>query len=358
MKIAINGFGRIGRTTLKTIISPHDWGRIRLNKKFKRDAIEVVAINNLGGLDETSAYLFKHDSVYGTYPDQVQLVKNGTHLRVGSREIPFYAEADPSNLPWGELDIDIVLECTGAFTEFSKAEAHIKAGAKRVIISANGKGAGTSIVIGTDSYKDWKEQKEKPQVIANCSCTTNCAGPLMQLLHSHYQILKAQLITVHAITSTQSLLDNKMKDLRGSRSAFASIIPQSTGAAKAVERIIPDLKGKVSGSAFRVPVINGSVLEVVAQVSKETTAEEINNMLINESENEYLGIIECYPDGLVSSDIIGLPISTIIDLPLTEVLDLPNVKDENLVKVVAWYDNEYAYTCRLVELAQKVGETF
>ncbi len=353
MRIAINGFGRIGRTALKVILARQRWGRVEIDPVLEHDKFEVVAINTREGLDETTAYLFKYDSVYGTYPDEVKVLDQGQILQIGEKKIPFLSESDPTQLPWAELDVDVVLECTGVFTEFSKAAQHLNAGAKRVIISANGKGEGTFVVLGTPAYQEWRREK-KAAVVSNCSCTTNCAAPLIAVLHQHLEVLKGQMITVHAVTSTQSLVDSNNKNLRRSRAAFASIIPQPTGAAKAVTKVIPDLAGKLSGSAFRVPVICGSVLEVVLQVKKETSAEEINQILRQAAAGEWRHIIKVHEEGLVSSDIIGQPISTIVDLPLTEVLDLPGVVDENLVKVVAWYDNEYGYCCRLVRLAQEM----
>lgn len=355
IKIAINGCGRIGRIVFKAITSKQDWGRVQLSPRIDRGSLEVVALNNLGGIDDSLAHLFKYDSVYGTYPGEVRAGDNGKSLFFDGREYPFFNGADPEQLPWGELEVDVVLECTGAFTDFQKARAHIRAGAKRVVITANGKGEGLTLVLGTDSIKVLDQGVDDPvqlEVVAGTSCTTNCAGPVVQLLHDHLTVLKAQMVTVHAVTSTQSLVDVVNKNMRRSRAAYASIVPQSTGAAEAVTKAIPDLDGRISGAAYRVPVLCGSVLEVVAQVQKETTVEEVNSIFKTAAQGDLGGIIEVSEDGLVSSDIIGNPVASVVDLALTEVIDLPGVKDENMVKVVAWYDNEYGAVCRYVELAQ------
>ncbi|OQX51194.1 hypothetical protein B5M47_01405 [candidate division CPR3 bacterium 4484_211] len=354
MRLAINGFGRIGRTVLKVILSRGAWGRVRVSSRINHDRLELAAINSRSGLNETVPYLFKYDTVYGSYPAEVGISPDGGSLRIDGRDYLFLAESDPGKLPWKNLGVDVVLECTGAFTEFNKAQAHLRAGAKKVIISANGKGEGLTLVQGTKAFEKFLSQKDNYRVISNASCTTNCASPIIQLLHDHFHVLKAQMITVHAVTSTQSLVDDANKNLRRSRAAFQSIIPQPTGAAVAVTRVIPELEGRVSGSAFRVPVICGSVLEIVAQIEKETTAEEVNQVFKTAAAGELKGIIAVSDGGLVSSDVIGSPASATVDLPLTEVLDLPHVVDENLIKVVAWYDNEYGYACRLVELAQAV----
>lgn len=355
MRVAINGFGRIGRTLFKTLVSSRDWGRIRVNPRLERGHFEVVALNNKGGLDEETAYLLKYDSVYGTYPEEVSIGEDGAYLVVGGQKYPYFDETDPAKLPWDDFDVDVVFECTGVFTHFQKAAAHLEAGAKRVVISANAKGEGPTLVLGTDSMEQAKKMADDELAVVSCgSCTTNAAAPVIQLLHRELEVLKAQMATVHAVTSTQSIIDTVNKNKRRSRAAYASIIPQPTGAAVAVTRVVPDLKGRISGSAFRVPVICGSVVEIVAQVAQETDAEKVNDIFREAADGEYQGIVEANDDELVSSDVIGRDVSSIVDLPLTEVLDLPEVKDENLVKVIVWYDNEYGYTCRLAELAQEL----
>lgn len=335
MKLAINGFGRIGRQVLRILSDSKE--------------TEVVAINDLTD-PETLSYLFRHDSVYRTYSGEVELA--GGSLKVGRQTVRLLAEPDPKKLPWGDLKVDVVVESTGRFTRRADAAAHLAAGARKVLISANSADADLSVVWGVnvDRY-----DPATHQVIANCSCTTNCAAPVMMVLQENFEVLKAQMITVHAVTSTQSLVDSPSKNLRRSRAAYVSIVPQETGAAVAVERVLPDLAGRISGSAFRVPVICGSVLEVVAQVGRETSAEEINARFTEVANSRLQGILTVSEGGLVSSDIIGNSHSAIVDLPLTEVLDLPGVRDENLIKVVAWYDNEWGYSQRLVAVAERIG---
>jgi len=337
IKIAINGFGRIGRPTLKRILKNHP-------------DLDIVAINDLTD-PETLAHLLKYDSVYGTYEKEVKGGKD--FLLVNGKKVKVFSEPDPEKLPWKDLGVDVVIESTGRFTDREGASKHLKAGAKKVIISANSKDADVSLVLGVNHHQ---YDPLKHHLIANCSCTTNCAAPVIKVLHENFGVLKAQMLTVHAVTATQSLVDGPKKDLRKGRAAFANIIPAETGADKAVVRVIPELEGRISGSAFRVPILCGSVLEVVAQVEKETTAEEINEAFKKEAEKELKGLLSVSEIYLVSSDIVGSSFSGIVDLSLTEVLDLPEIKDENLIKVVAWYDNEYAYGCRLAELAEYVGK--
>ena len=337
IKIAINGFGRIGRAALKRILDCHP-------------TLDLIAINDLADINSL-AYLLKHDSVYGIYSREVK-TKEG-FFYVDGKEIKVFSELDPKKLPWKKLKVDIVLECTGHFTDLAGAQKHIKAGAKKVIISANSKAETIPhFVLGVNESK---YDSQKHDVVANCSCTTNCAVPVIKILHDNFNILKAQMMTIHAVTSTQNLVDGSNKDWRRGRAAFSNIVPTSTGAAKAVIRVLPGLQGKISGSAFRVPVICGSVLEIIAQVEKETTVEEINKVFIKQAQTGLKGILAVSEDALVSSDIIGTDFSAIVDLSLIEVLDLPGIKDENLIKVLAWYDNEWAYACRLAELAEYIG---
>ena len=344
VKIAINGFGRIGRLALRRILSHHP-------------DIQVLAINDLADL-KTIAYLLKHDSVYGDFEKEISLGKEANAGAIGSlliegSQILVFGESNPLNLPWAELKIDLVIESTGRFTSKKDASQHLKAGAKKVIISANSKDADLSVVLGVNE-KNYDPKKHG--VVANCSCTTNCAAPVMKVLDENFGVEKAQLMTVHAVTASQSLIDQPKKDLREGRAAFSNIVPDSTGAAEAVSRVLPNLEKKISGSAFRVPVLAGSVLEVVAQVEKETSVEEINKAFTEAAKGSLKGILEVSEEPLVSSDIIGTSFSAIIDLPLTEVMDVPDIKDKNLVKIVAWYDNEYGYACRLTELAEFIGK--
>jgi len=322
IKIAINGFGRIGRAAFKRIINNHP-------------DLEVAAINDLTDI-KTLKHLLKYDSVYGVYNKEI------------GKNIKILAEPDPAKLPWKNLGVDIVLECTGYFADLQGAKKHIQAGAKKVIISANAKNEDVPHFVLGVNEQDY--EPEKHNIIANCSCTTNCAVPIVKILNDNFGVLKAQMATIHAVTSTQNLVDGPHKDLRRARSAIINIIPTTTGAAKAVIRVLPELKGKISGSAFRVPVLCGSILEIIAQVEKETTAEKINQVFKKESSGRLKGILEASDRPLVSSDIIGTTVSAIVDLALTEVLE------KNFIKVIAWYDNEWAYACRLAELAGFIGQ--
>jgi len=320
MKIAINGLGRIGRATLKVAV--------------ERPKVEVVAVNDLADL-ETLKYLLKYDSVYG---------KSDGADELGS-SIKFFCEKDPEKLPWADLDVDVVIESTGFFADKTGAMKHLAAGAKRVIISANSADADLSVVIGVNHNQYDPHQHN---ILANCSCTTNCAAPVMKILNDNFTIRKAYMTTVHAVTSTQNLVDGPNEKPRRGRAAFASIIPTTTGAAEAVVRVLPELKDRITGSAFRVPVLCGSVLEVVAHIADEISAEKINKVFKNASEKDFKGVVEVNGEGLVSADIPGTTASAIIDLPLTEVLG-------NFVRVVAWYDNEYAYAVRLIDLVEFVS---
>ena len=342
-KVAINGFGRIGRLALRRILENHP-------------DLEVVAVNDLGDL-ETTAYLLKHDSVYGDMDKEISLRKGikgaiGA-LSINNKSILVFNESDPLRLPWEELGIQVVIESSGRFTARKEAKKHLEAGAKKVIISANSKDVDVSIVLGVNE-KDYDSKKH--EIISNCSCTTNCASPVMKVLDKSFGVEKAQLTTIHAVTSSQSLVDGSKKDKREGRAAFSNIIPAGTGASDAVARVLPELEGKISGSALRVPVLCGSVLEVVAQIKKETSVDEVNKVFEKASQNELKGILEVSRENLVSSDIIGTSFSAIVDLPLTEVINLANVKDQNLIKVVAWYDNEWGYSCRLAELTEYIGK--
>ncbi|MBL7156225.1 MAG: type I glyceraldehyde-3-phosphate dehydrogenase [Candidatus Pacebacteria bacterium] len=337
IKIAINGFGRIGRAAFRRILN-------------NNSDLKIVGINDLSEIDSL-AYLLKRDSVYDTYEKEVK-IKEG-FFYINNQKIQIFAESNPEKLPWKKLDVDVILECTGRFTDLKGAKKHIKAGAKKVIISANSKDKEIPhFVLGANQEKyDFK----KDNIIANCSCTTNCAAPIMRILHKNFEVLKAQMTTIHAVTSTQNLVDGPNKDWRRGRAGFSNIVPTTTGAAKAVIKVIPELKGRISGSAFRVPVICGSILEIIAQIKNETSAEDINKIFIRQAQKGLKGILAVSEEALVSSDIIGTDFSGIIDLCLTEVLELPGVPDENLIKIVAWYDNEWAYACRLVELAEYIG---
>ncbi|OHA61939.1 MAG: type I glyceraldehyde-3-phosphate dehydrogenase [Candidatus Wildermuthbacteria bacterium GWA2_46_15] len=342
VKIAINGFGRIGRLTLRRILENHP-------------DLEVVAINDLTD-SQTLAYLLKHDSVYGTWGKEVSPGGGDQgstgKIMVDGKSILVFAEQNILVLPWEKLGIDIVIESTGRFTKRGEAAKHLEAGAKKVVISANAKDADISLVLGVNENQ---YDPAKHDVISNCSCTTNCAAPTLKVLHDSLGVEKAIMTTIHAVTQTQSLVDGPKTDLREGRAAFQNVIPAGTGASEAIARILPQLEGKISGSAYRVPVISGSVLEIVAQIKKETSVDEINRIFEQAAKNEMKGALAVSHEELVSSDIVGRPEAAIIDLPLTEVINLPKTKDKNLVKVVAWYDNEWGYSCRLVALTEFIA---
>lgn len=334
IRVAINGFGRIGRVAFK------------IAHQFHGEEMEVMAINDLA-TPAQAAMSLKYDSVYRAFPAEVSSEEGA--LIVDGKKIPLFSQKDPKQLPWKDLGIDVVLECTGVFTNKEGASQHITAGAKTVIISApakDGDPVGT-YVIGVN--QDQLNAKEEP-VISNASCTTNCIAPVMQVLESSFGIEKAMMTTIHAYTADQNLVDGIHKDPRRARSAALNIVPTTTGAAIAATQTIPEIKGKFDGLAFRVPVPVGSVSDITAVLKKEVTKEEVNEALIKASKTPRLkGVLEVTNDPIVSTDIIGRTASSIVDLQLT------NVVGGNLVKVVAWYDNEYGYSHRLVEQAIEVG---
>jgi len=332
VKVAINGFGRIGRPVFKKIIESHP-------------NLEVVAINDLTDA-QTLAYLLKYDSVYGIYQKSVKA--QGDYLLVNGQRFKVFAEKDPLKLPWKELGVDIVLECSGVFTDYEGARKHIEAGAKKVIISAPSKNPEKipEFVLGVNEDK----YDPKYDIVDMGSCTTNCLAPVAKVLHENFKIVKGFMSTIHAYTNDQRVLDLAHKDLRRARAAALNIIPTTTGAARAIGNVIPELKGKLDGMAFRVPVPTVSVLDLVCEVEKSTTKEEVNFVLRKASQSERLsGILGVEDALLVSSDYIGNSFSAIVDSASTMVID-------NLVKVVAWYDNEWAYACRLAEFAEFVGK--
>ncbi|HUW71803.1 MAG TPA: type I glyceraldehyde-3-phosphate dehydrogenase [Candidatus Humimicrobiaceae bacterium] len=338
IKIAINGFGRIGRPTFRRIVDNHP-------------NLEVAAINDLTD-PETLAHLLKYDSVYGVYRKTVKAVDSELLIDGTSKgkRVKVLAEKDPANLPWKEMDIDIVLECTGAFTNYDKAEAHLKAGAKKVIISAPSKDPEkiASYILGVNEEKF---DAKKDEIVDMGSCTTNCLAPIAKVLHDNFKIVKGFMTTIHSYTNDQKILDLPHKDLRRARAAALNIIPTSTGAAKALGRVLPELAGKLDGIAIRVPTPTVSVVDLVCQVEKKTTAEEVNFTLKKASQNAKLkGILGIEDALLVSSDYIGNSYSAIVDAENTKVLE------DNLVKILGWYDNEWAYACRLAEFAEFVGK--
>jgi len=329
INVAINGFGRIGRSTFRVL--------------YDRPEINIVAINDLVD-PHTIAYLLKYDSIFGLFADEVKY--DNENLVVHGKKIKVLSETDNSKLPWKELGIDLVLESTGKFTNSEKLTNHIIAGAKKVVLSAPPKDSGIkTIVIGINDH----ELKAEDNIISNASCTTNCLAPLVKVLDEIGGIERGFATTVHAYTSDQRLVDAPHKDLRRARAAGINIIPTSTGAAKATALIFPHLKGKLNGSAYRVPVIDGSVVDFIVTLKNKLTKEQINEAFLKASNNELNGILQYCNEEIVSSDIIRSSYSSIFDSQLTDV-------NENLVKVVAWYDNESGYSHRLADLIVKMGK--
>lgn len=330
-KVAINGFGRIGRNALKILMD--------------RDDAEVVAINDITDA-KTLAHLLKYDSSYGTYSKDVTAKDNS--IVVDGKEIPIYAEKEPANLPWKDLGVDVVIESTGFFTNPEDARAHIKAGAKRVVISAPAKGEGAkTVVLGVNE----EVIDSDDEILSNASCTTNCIAPIMKVLEDEFGIEKAMMTTVHSYTGSQRILDAPAKDLREARSAAENIVPTTTGASKAAAKTIPSLKDKFNGLSVRVPTPVVSLSDITALIKRDTTKEELQDLFRKASKEEYYdGIIGISEEELVSSDFIGDPHSCIVDLPLIDVVD------GNMIKVVAWYDNEWGYSNRLVELTVGFGK--
>jgi len=331
VKVAINGFGRIGRNALKILLDRHD--------------VQVVAINDITDAN-TLAHLLKYDSSYGTYEKKVNATENS--IIINTREIPVFAEKDPANLPWKKLDVDVVIESTGLFTKPEDAKAHIKAGAKKVVISAPAKGEGAkTVVLGVNE----EVVEDSDVILSNASCTTNCIAPIMKILEDEYGIEKAMMTTVHSYTASQRVLDAPAKDLREGRTAAANIIPTTTGASKAAALTVPSLKDKFAGLSIRVPTPVVSLSDITALLKVDTTKEELTRLFKKAAKEPYYeGILDVSDEELVSSDFIGDPHSCIVDLPLIDVVG------GNLIKIVAWYDNEWGYSNRLVELAVDFGK--
>jgi len=325
-KVGINGFGRIGRLALKAIIQ-------RCGGKA-----EVAAVNDLTDA-KTNAHLFKYDSNYGIYPGHVEAKDDS--IVVDGKRIKVLAERDPAKIPWRDYGVDIVIESTGLFTQASKAAAHLQGGAKKVIISAPAQEEDISIVLGVN---EGQYDPAKHRIISNGSCTTNCIAPVVKVLHQNFGIVHGLMTTVHAYTNDQKILDMFHRDLRRARSAGTNIIPTTTGAAKVVGVVIPELQGKLHGIALRVPTPVVSVVDFVADLKRKASAEEINGAFRKAADGELKGILEYCEEPLVSSDFKGNPASAIFDALSTMVID------GNLVKVLAWYDNEWGYSCRLADL--------
>jgi glyceraldehyde 3-phosphate dehydrogenase len=329
MKIAINGFGRIGRCTLKSAI------------KNNLD-VDFVAINDLTGT-RTLAHLFKYDSAYGVFDGTVEAKEDS--IIVNGKEIKVFSKKDPEELPWGKLNVDVVLECTGIFRDELGASKHIKAGAKKVIISAPAKEDTIPSYIMGINETEYKGES----IIDMGSCTTNCLAPIVKILENEFGIEKGFMTTVHSYTNDQNILDLPHKDLRRARSAAENIIPTTTGAARAIGKIIPSVKGKMDGIAVRVPTPVVSLVDLTCELKKEVTAEEVNEAMRKYSDKGSMkGIFFVEDNPLVSSDFIGNPFSSILDSEYTKA-------DGKLIKVLAWYDNEWAYSLRMVELAKIIG---
>ncbi len=331
-RVGINGFGRIGRQVLRATLERHP------------DELEVVAVNDLAA-PQANAHLFKYDSNYGRYPGTVQAVDGG--IEVDGRLIQSLSERNPADLPWGDLGVDIVIESTGIFTQREKAAGHIEAGAKKVIISAPATGEDKTLVLGVnaDEY-----DPDAHHVLSNASCTTNCVAQLIKVLNDEFGIQHGLMTTVHAYTNDQQILDQVHSDMRRARAAASNIIPTSTGAAKVVGVVIPELNGKLHGMALRVPVPTGSITDFVADVGRDVTKEEVNEAFRKAAEGELNGILEYTEDPIVSSDIKMNPASCIFDADSTMVME------GNMVKVLGWYDNEWGYSCRTSDLTAMIAE--
>ncbi|MFE0805182.1 type I glyceraldehyde-3-phosphate dehydrogenase [Streptomyces sp. NPDC058812] len=330
IRVGINGFGRIGRNYFRALLE-------------QGADIEIVAVNDLGDT-ATTAHLLKYDTILGRLKQEVSHTEDT--ITVGDKTIKVLAERNPADIPWGELGVDIVIESTGIFTKKADAEKHIAGGAKKVLISAPAKDEDVTIVMGVnqDTY-----DPANHHVISNASCTTNCVAPMAKVLDENFGIVKGLMTTVHAYTNDQRILDFPHKDLRRARAAAENIIPTTTGAAKATALVLPQLKGKLDGMAMRVPVPTGSVTDLVLELGREVTKEEVNAAFQKAAEGELKGILEYTEDAIVSSDIVNAPASCTFDSSLTMVQDGKNVK------VIGWYDNEWGYSNRLVDLTVFVG---
>ncbi len=334
VRVGINGFGRIGRNFFRAVQAQQQGGA----------DIEIVAANDLGDL-KTMAHLLKYDSILGRFPEEVSVVDDG--IKVGDRTLKILAEKDPGALPWGDLGVDVVVESTGFFTDGTKAKAHIAGGAKKVIISAPASNEDITIVMGVNHTA---YDPSAHSIISNASCTTNCLAPMAKALHDELGIVKGLMTTIHAYTQDQNLQDAPHKDLRRARAAALNIVPTSTGAAKAIGLVMPELKGKLDGYALRVPIPTGSATDLTFESGRETTADEVNAIVKAAADGSLKGFLKYTEDPIVSADIVTDPHSCIFDSGLTKVIG-------NQVKVVGWYDNEWGYSNRLADLITHVGAT-
>jgi glyceraldehyde 3-phosphate dehydrogenase len=326
IKVGINGFGRIGRQVLRIVAEQ------------KRGEFEVAVINDLTDT-RTNAHMFKYDSNYGKYPGTVEPAEDS--IMVDGKKVKVLAERDPGKIPWKDFGVEIVVESTGLFTDPGKAKAHFQGGVKKVIITAPAKGDVLTVVLGVNE-KDYDPGKHN--IISNASCTTNCIAPVIKVLHDNFGVVRGLMTTAHSYTNDQRLLDMQHKDLRRARAAALNIVPTSTGAARVVGEVIPDLKGKIHGIALRVPTPTVSICDFVADLSKKTTVEDINRAFKVAADGRLKGILEYCDEPLVSVDFRANPSSAIFDAESTLVID------SSMVKVLAWYDNEWGYSCRLVDL--------
>jgi len=331
VKVGINGFGRIGRQSMKAIMERHP------------QELEVVAINDLTDT-ATNAHLLKYDSTYGKFPGEVMAEENA--LVVNGHRVQVVAQRDPAQIPWGDLGVDIVIESTGIFTDADKAKAHLAAGAKRVIISSPAKGEDITIVMGVNEEM---YDPAKHKIISNASCTTNCLVPVAKVLNDKFGIVKGLMTTIHSYTNDQKLLDQVHKDLRRARAAAVNMIPTSTGAAKAAALVIPELKGRFHGISIRVPTATVSIVDLTVDLNKDTSVEEINAAFKEAAAGRMKGILEVTDEPLVSSDFRGNPASSIVDALSTMVMG------GNMAKVFSWYDNEWGYSCRVSDLAAYIA---
>ncbi len=331
-RVGINGFGRIGRQVLRAILERHP------------DTLSVAAVNDLTDA-KTNAHLFKYDSTYGRYPGNVEA--NGDSMNVDGNQVAVVAEPDPAKIPWGDFGVDIVVESTGVFTDASKAAGHLQGGAKKVIISAPASGEDMTIVLGVnDDHYDPKRHS----IVSNASCTTNCVAPMVKVLHDNFKVERGLMTTIHSYTNDQKILDMAHKDLRRARSAAINIIPTSTGAARACGLVIPELQGKVHGMAMRVPTPTGSATDLVADLGRKVSVEEVNQAFKEAAMEPLKDILEYTEEPIVSSDIVSNPHSVILDGLSTIVMD------GAMVKVLGWYDNEWGYSCRTSDLIAFMAE--
>ncbi len=332
IKVAINGFGRIGRLCLKATLQHED--------------INVVAVNDLTDCS-TLAHLLKYDSVHGKFPFDIST--EGEYIKFGNSKLRVFSEKDPANLPWNELGVDVVIEATGVFRTRDGIQKHINAGANKVVLTVPSKSkedVDATIVLGVND----DDLKPEHKILSNASCTTNCLAPVVKVLNDNFGVKKGLMNTIHAYTNDQIILDSPHKDLRRARTAAMNIIPTSTGAAKAIGIVIPELNGKMDGLAMRVPVPDGSVVDLTCELEKNVAVEDINNAMKSAAESSKMkGILEYCTDPIVSTDIIGNPHSSIFDSLMTQVIG------SNMVKIVSWYDNEYGYSHRVIDMVKRIA---